>query len=80
MPGETDAITVRAIVEERSLSLQVDDGEPVVVEATGMLLKHPAEDLSVGFDARMPVDPEQPQPPFLGSIRGLRVMPLPEAR
>ena len=80
LPGETDAITVRATVEERSLSLQVDDGEPVVVEATGMLLKHPAEDLSVGFDARMPVDPEQPQPPFLGSIRGLRVMPLPEAR
>ncbi|MEM7602515.1 MAG: hypothetical protein AAF357_13995, partial [Verrucomicrobiota bacterium] len=35
--------------------------------------KHPQEDLSIGYDVRRPVDPEQPKGEFTGEIESLSV-------
>ncbi len=75
-----ERFVVRATATEKQLAVQIDEGEPATAASTGLLLKHPSEDLSVGFDERMPVDPQQPEEPFTGAIKHLRVMPLADER
>ena len=69
-------VTVRATATKGSLLLQTDRGDAVAAASSGLLLKHPSESLSVGFDERMPVDPEQPAAAFSGDIQKLRVAPV----
>ena len=68
-----DRLSVRATAKKDRLVLQVASEEPVAAASSGLLLKHPSESLSVGFDERMPVDPEQPATAFSGRIRSVRV-------
>jgi arylsulfatase A len=74
-----DAFMVRATAQADQLTLQAADLPAVSLEGTGMLNKHPSESLSVGFDERMPVDPQQPEGAFTGVIRRVEVAPLRKA-
>ena len=73
---DSQSFTVKATVSKGVIALQIDDNDPVSTESQAMLLKHPSEDLSIGFDSRMPVDPESPEAKFTGRIRNIRVSVL----
>jgi arylsulfatase A len=71
-----ERFVLRATATENQLAVQIDEAEPATAASTGLLLKHPSEDFSVGFDERMPVDPQQPEGSFTGTVAKVRVSPL----
>ncbi|MBL6713348.1 MAG: sulfatase [Pirellulales bacterium] len=73
---QKERFIVRATATENQLAVQIDEAEPATTASTGLLLKHPSEDFSVGFDERMPVDPQQPEGAFTGTVAKVRVLPL----
>ncbi len=66
-----------ALQKGNALCLQVGDADAVTATGSGLLLKHPAENLAIGKDDRMPVDPESPPGEFTGRISGVRVTARP---
>lgn len=69
-----DAVKVVAeMTKDGTLSLKINDAQPVTAESPGLLKSHPQEDLSIGHDDRNSVDPESPTKPFKGLLTSLRI-------
>jgi len=67
------SVTAR-LRKDGTLSLAIDDAEPVTAKSPGLLKKHPQEDLCVGYDSRNPVDDEAPGGEFSGQIVSVDVV------
>ena len=63
-----------AKAEGKQLTLRVND-RVITAESAGLLLKHPSENVAIGFDDRMPVDPQSPQEKFNGALSKINVSP-----
>ena len=69
-----DAVKVVAgMAKDGTLSLKINDAQPVTAKSPGLLKSHPQEDLSIGHDDRNPVDPESPTKPLKASLMSLRI-------
>ncbi|MCD0463212.1 sulfatase family protein [Roseiconus lacunae] len=64
--------TIVASVTPTAIRLKVNDNRAEVWQGDGRLLRHPAEDLSIAFDSKMPVDPKGPTRRFDGTIKSIR--------
>lgn len=64
---------VASLAKDGTLSLTLNGGEPETAKASGLIDRHPQEDLCVGHDNKNPVDPEAPGGQFEGKIAEVRV-------
>ena len=70
----SEAMKIAAgITKDGTLSLKVNDAQPVFNKSPGPLKSHPQEALSIGHDDLNPVDPESPSKPFQGLLTSLRI-------
>lgn len=65
---------VAGIARDGTLSLKINDAQPVTAKSLGLLKSHPQEDLSIGHDDRNPVDPESPTKAFKGLLTSLKIV------
>ena len=72
--GSTAEQKIVAKAEGKRLTLRVND-RVITAESAGLLLKHPSENVAIGFDDRMPVDPQSPHEKFNGALSQINVSP-----
>ena len=73
LPEEKMHTIVASLQKSGALSLAIGDGEAITMKSPGPINRHPQEDLSVGHDARNPVDPESPSGSFTGKIETVKI-------
>jgi arylsulfatase A len=61
------------ITKDGTLSLTINEAKPTTAKSPGLLSSRPQEDLSIGHDARNPVDADSPTKSFVGQLTELRV-------
>ncbi|MEO1525211.1 MAG: sulfatase [Planctomycetota bacterium] len=73
--GAAERYEIVATAEGNRLSIQVNE-RVATTQSAGLLLRHPSENVAIGFDDRMPVDPDAPQDKFNGVLSNLSVTAL----